>query len=459
MAYTTSDIPFGPQFSPNQVDLPVLLELAIQKGGDRRGFEKAIRTRYFEKRSASAYNKNKLANNAALGMIAYGIIDRQASLTDLGEQLYKAKGDPQTLYGLLGRHILLKLRGLDLVQTAEDMRAHGERFALGTFRARLAERGIRVPRGAVHMSSMRLWLEKAGVVISQDWRVDYARLEELVGATQTEIDMLATLTKEQKAYMKALANTGTPGPHRSNEIEKMASLLYGIKFDEKNLPKQVLYPLEAAGYVKLARGTKAPGRGAKPFLITVTDKFHSEILRPLLEALEKQTAADIRPLLRKSFAEILSDIRSPNRHVKGLALEALAFHLMRLLDLSYVATRLRGVETGGAEVDLVFEGIRFIFSRWQIQCKNTGMVRLDDVAKEVGLTFQLKANVVMVVSTGTIGSEARNYASHVMRTTNLDLILVDKEDLERIRTNPTWIAMVLEREARNAMQIKKLELR
>lgn len=458
MAYATSDIPFGPQFSPNQIDLPVLLEIATEHGGDRRTFERAVRNKYFERRETSEYNKNKLANNAALGMINYGIIDRKARLTDFGQTLLKLKGKPEPFYGALGRHIVLHLRGMDLIQTAGDMLAHGERFDLVKFRERLTERGLRIPRGAVHMSSMRLWLEKAGVVVSEDWRVDYARLEELVGATQTEIDLLASLSKEQKAYLKALANIGTPGPHKSNEIEKMAGVLYGVKFDEKNLPKQVLYPLQQAGYVTLQRGTKAPGRGAKPFLVAVTDKFRAEVLGPLVEALEKQATPEIRPLLRKSLAEILKELNDPSPHVKGLALEALAFHLMRLLDLSYVATRLRGVATGGAEVDLIFEGIRFIFNRWQIQCKNTRTVSLDDVAKEVGLTFQLKSNVVMVVSTGKIGGEARKYASQVMQSTHLNILLVDRDDLEKIRANATWITAVLEREARSAMQIKKLQL-
>ncbi len=458
MAFATSDIPFGPQFSPNQVDLPVLLKLAYEHGGDRKAFEKAIRTRYFNNRKTSEYNKGKLANNVALGMIAYRIIDRDANLIDLGKTLYELRGDPEALYGALGRYILLRLRGLDLVQTAEDMRSHGERFDLVRFRERLSERGLRIPRGAVHMSSMRLWLEKAGVVISEDWRIDHTRLEELIGTTQSEIDKLASLTKEQKAYLKTLANLGKRAPQRSNEVERMASMLYGIRFDEKNLPKQVLYPLERGGYISLARGTREPGRGAKPFLVTVTDKFQAEVLGPLVEALEKQANAEIRPLLRKSFAEILQDLASENRHIKGLALEALAFHLMRLLDLTYIATRLRGVATGGAEVDLIFEGIRFIFSRWQIQCKNTKTVSLDDVAKEVGLTIRLKSNVVLVVSTGSIGDEARSYAATVMRDTNLNIALMDRDDLEKIRANPIWITNVLEREARSAMQIKKLVL-
>ena len=76
-------------------------------------------------------------------------------------------------------------------------------------------------------------------------------------------------------------------------------------------------------------------------------------------------------------------------------LEALAFKIMRLLDMTYVATRLRVNQTGGAEIDLLFESARLVFFRWQIQCKNTARVLLDDVAKEVGLTHFLKSNVIV----------------------------------------------------------------
>jgi hypothetical protein len=48
---------------------------------------------------------------------------------------------------------------------------------------------------------------------------------------------------------------------------------------------------------------------------------------------------------RKPLAAILEEIKVSDTYIRGLALEALAFKLMRLLDLEYVATRLR--ETAG----------------------------------------------------------------------------------------------------------------
>jgi hypothetical protein len=453
-----SDLPFGSEFSPSQIDLQAVLEIAHKYGGDWKQFEKAILKNYFESYATSDYNREKLANNCKLGMIAYGIINRDANLTNFGKELFRLKGEPGKLYRIFARHILLNLHGLEVIQTVEDIHARGETINLIKLRNWLDERGIHFPRGGKHPSIMRLWLEKAEIVISSDWQIDHTQLERVLGIGIEEIECLSVFTPEQKAYLKTLANIGGQGPYHSNEIEKLATTTYGVRFDEKNLPKSVLYPLQEAGYIKLERGTRQIGRGAKPFFVSPTDKLHADIIAPIIETLEKQTLPNLRPLLRKSLAEILKDIEAKERHIKGLALEALAFYLMRLIDLQYIATRLRGQVTGGAEVDLIFEGTRLLFSRWQIQCKNTKHVALDDVAKEVGLTFQLKSNVVMVVSTGAIGPEAKKYSSHVMRNSNIDIVLIDRNDLENIKINPSYISDVMTREAKRAMKIKKLEI-
>ena len=453
-----SDLPFGSEFSPSQIDLAQVLKLANEHAGDWHALENVIRQKYFDSHPTSEYNRRKLANNCKLGMIAYGLIDRNGILTELGSKLLSLEGKPSKMYKVLARHILMELKGLTVVQTAKDMHMRGERFDLQKLREWLQERGVHFPRGGKHPSIMRLWLEKAGVVTSADWQIDTDRLQEIIGASLDTIDEIAMLTIEQKAFLRTLANMGGLGPYLSNEVEKLASTTYGAKFEEKNLPKTVLYPLEKAGYISLTRGTKKIGRGAKPFQVSLTDKMVSEVVTPLIDCLQSQAQPDLRPLLRKQFSEILSELSSSDRHIKGLALEALAFYLMRLIDLQYVATRLRGQATGGAEVDLIFEGARLIYSRWQIQCKNTKSVSLDDVAKEVGLTIQLKSNVVMVVSTGNISTEARKYAQNVMSTTNLNVVLLVSTDLQKIADNPTYIADALNREARQAMEIKKLDL-
>ncbi len=67
-----SDLPFGSAFSPAQIDLPVLLDLAHRHGADWKGFEEAVRDSYFAEHRTSDYNKGKLANNTKLSLADTG---------------------------------------------------------------------------------------------------------------------------------------------------------------------------------------------------------------------------------------------------------------------------------------------------------------------------------------------------------------------------------------------------
>ncbi len=451
-----SDLPFGSEFSPSQIELRRALEMADEHGGDWRGFKAAVRAAWFEDHDTSDYNRGKLANNTKLGMIAYGIIGRDAELSALGRELLELADDEDALHDRLAKHILLNLHGMTLVRCIQDMEAAGEPVNLTTLREALAERNIHYPRGGKHPSMMRLWLAKAGVFVGSRWRIDEERVEEILGLKVEHFGELGDLTQLQRTFLRALANTGTKEPQPANEIARLATATYGEKFPEKSLPKLVLHALEGAGYIETTKTTT--GRGAKPFLVAPTEKLARDVVEPLLKQLESQTDPKLVALLRRPLTDVLADLDSTDKHVAGLALEALAFKIMRLLDMDYVATRLRGAQTGGAEVDLIFESARLVFTRWQIQCKNTARVSLDDVAKEVGLTHFLKSNAVVVGTTGTIGAEARRYANKIMTDSNLAVVMLDGADLKTIADRPARIVRVFNREARHAMKLKKLEI-
>ena len=389
-------------------------------------------------------------------MIAYGIINRDATLTPFGEQLYKLRDDDDALHDRLAKHILLNLRGMTLVQCIRDMVAAGEQVNLTTLREGLAARGIHYPSGGKHPSIMRLWLSKAQVIIGNRWQINERRIEEILGIESDEFTVLSDFTTEQRAFLRALANTGVIEPQPANAIAKLATTIYGVKFPEKSLPKLVLNDLEASGYITAEKTTT--GRGAKPFQVAPTKKMITDVIEPLLEQLRGQTDPKLLALLRTPLSTIMEEMKSKDRYRSGLALEALAFKIMRLLDMTYVATRLRAHQTGGAEVDLIFESARLVFFRWQIQCKNTARVSLDDVAKEVGLTHFLKSNVIVIVTTGEIGSEVRRYANKIMADSNLAIVMLNGGDLNTISERPAEIVRAFEREARHAMNLKKLDL-
>lgn len=452
-----SDLPFGSEFSPSQIDLPELLKLVMQHSGNFKTLQDAIENRFFSQHGrGNAKNRRTLAMNCRLGMKAYGIVDENAALTEFGRDLLEICNDNQSLYDAFARHILLNLKGMSLVQCIRDMTVAGEVVNLTSLRAALAERGIHYPPGGKHPSMMRLWLEKAGVFARGHWRIDEARLEEVSGAKSDDFEKLAHFTPEQRAFLLALANTGIKTPQLSNQIARLAEAVYGVRFPEKSLPKLVLNALVDAGYITIEKTTS--GRGARPFLVSPTDKIEFDIITPMLEQLKNQTDAKLLDLLKKPLGEIVAEIKSEDRYLAGLALEALAFKLMRFLDMDYVATRLRGQVTGGSEVDLIFQSARLVFSRWQVQCKNTAHISLDDVAKEVGLTHFLKSNVIVMVSSGDIGSEARRYANKIMADSNLCVVMVDGNDLNILMDAPMRIVDIFNREARHAMTLKKLDI-
>ncbi|MBR4715870.1 MAG: restriction endonuclease, partial [Bacteroidales bacterium] len=109
-------------------------------------------------------------------------------------------------------------------------------------------------------------------------------------------------------------------------------------------------------------------------------------------------------------------------------------------------------------VDLLFESSRLVYSRWQIQCKNTKTVTLDPVAKEVGLTHFLKSNVIIVVTTGVFTSDAKKYSNAIMKDSNLSIVLLDGSDIDSISKDPSVIVDILNRDAKRTMEIKKIEL-
>jgi len=458
-----SDLPFGSEFSPSQIDLPNVLEISFLNVGDIAKIEAAIRTTYFSKHGSknplkAEKNQKILAMNCRLGIQSYGILDGDGKLTPLGLSLYEKKENETELYAEFSRHILLNLNGMRVVQCVMDMIAAGEKTTLETLESALRLRGMTIAKISRHLSSMRLWLQKAGVIGNSWQEIDLIKLKDIVGTEPDDIDKLSELSLAQRAFLRAFASIGQTQPQSADGVRGLAESLYGVILPKKNFAIQILKPLEDAGWLAITKTTG--GRGAKNALITPTAKINKEIIEPLLRQMEGQVDVRLLELLKRPLSEILSDMESSNTYVSGLALEALAFKLMQLLGMTYVDTRLKSEQTGGAEVDLIFESARLVFSRWQIQCKNYkrsgAAVRVDDVAKEVGLTHTLKSNAIIVVTTGAISQEARKYANHVMRDSNLAIVLLDGKDLERINTDPSRIVDVFRREAEHAMKLKKI---
>jgi site-specific DNA-methyltransferase (cytosine-N4-specific) len=449
-----SDIAFGSEFSPEQVDLAVVLEMVVRHAGDRYALEREIEKRWFKA-------GDERAKNTILSLDAYKIIERDSpahyDLTAMGQHLADLCGDEAELIEEFAKHIILYVPGgLQVVEVIKDLSAGGQDAGMTQVRDELSRRGLHVPKNGMHATRIRQWLEKAGVVTPAPHRIDSKRLGEIIGFDDDEIDSLSTLTREQKDFVRAFARLDV-NEARSNEIASYAAELYGTRFPDIGITGVVLEPLRQLGLLDYKKTTT--GRGAKPAIVYTTEKLNADVLVPLLNAVEKSAGAEYRALVRKALREILIEVRAEDTHIKGKALESLAAKLAFLADLDFVGWRLRGSTTGGAEVDLIVESTHPVYLRWNIQCKNKakGSVPLDDVAKEVGIAIQMASNVVVVVSTGGFSADARKHARSVMQRTNLMVILIDGRDLDVIMKAPSRIVDVLRRAADEAKIIKKLK--
>jgi site-specific DNA-methyltransferase (cytosine-N4-specific) len=459
-----SAIPMGSEFGPNQIDLARVLELAQEHAGNGQAFIDAIASEYDWPR--------KTAANTRLSMHRYLLLDENDRLTEAGQKLFAIRAQRDEMYAEFARHILLNLHGLDVVNAIDTLIRSGEQPTQLTIGDFLNAQGIYVPTSSTHISKLCGWLRLVGIfdpAKSFD-SLNMNRVAQLIGANQVEVDLLAEMPEDQRAVLKTLCNLPMETipdrePLLANKIMDYAEELYGVHFNPKNFPREVLEPLAAAGYITLEKPAKATGEEArsrtqisgKPYLVYRTEKFANQYLNELVDALAN-TGLSVRQLLRKPLAEILQEIQSEDTGVKGKALEALAFYFMRLLGLEFKAWRKRGKKTGGFEVDIIVEGARLVFSRWQIQCKNTpeGTVSLEDIAKEVGLSLQLKSNVILVITTGRFSRDALTYADDMMQITNLNIITLDRQDLRILTTSPLAIIEILNRKARRVMELKTL---
>jgi site-specific DNA-methyltransferase (cytosine-N4-specific) len=444
-----SDIPFAGDFSPNEVELGDVLGWAKRHPGDRKGLQAEILAAYYAHRGASEKSKQTLAYNVSLGMAKYGLIEPDGTLTPLGEELlaFAEAGEEAAMYRRFAQHILVEMPGTALLRCVQDMQRAGEPVTLITLRDALLERGIHTPSANKHISLMRLWLDKAGVTTSA-WRINQALLDKLLGLADDEVEALASMTPAQAAVARTLAALGEEVVD-SSKLRVAAERAHGIRINEKQMPKDVLIPLRDLGYVEFQSGS------ARSAPVKATEKLTADVVVPLLEQLAGALPVKLLELLRLPLAGIVAELDG-NTYEKGLALEALAFKILRLAGLRYRDTRYRPQRGGRFEVDLLFDSRTLAYSRWQVQCKNTSAVSLDDVAKEVGLTYYLLSSVIAVITRGTVGAEARRYAIDVMRKTNLAVVLIDGDDIDRIVSDPLYVFDVLRREADFAMQLKPL---
>lgn len=455
---TDDRLPYGKQFSPEQIDLAVILDLAHRHAGDRPGFESAVMQAFFDRKTTSLANRKTLAMNAFLSMRSYGLVEggdatRALALTAVGRELHRLRRRPRALLDRFAEHILTELRGVQLLEVIDSLTARGVRVRVAAVADELQALGIDPGSSSGEaINPLRMWLDRAGVL--RGWEIDDASLSRVSGSDITTITELASLSLRHRAFLLALASmTGAP-PFEAAAVRRLAETQTpAARFDTKTFAKDVVEKLAADGWLTTAKATT--GRGAKSHRVTPTKRFRDVVSAPLAAALVEQTHLQDPRSLRKPVRQLLADVRNTTlgNHRRGLALEGVCIQLLRLMGARFVDWRRRGDETQGAEVDVVGELVNGRYLLVQMQSKASSISGRDVVDREVGVASALKSNVILLVSAQTVSPAARRAAAAHMQESGIAILFLEGGDLERVETGAE-VVRLLEREWRRVEAVR-----
>ena len=454
-----SDIPVGTGFSPSLISLPDYINAIVEHSGDPDAIKEATTsppvwvgdtpptTRRRREHPREAGAQYDLLTNGD-----YKATDLTRRLSELGET---------DLYKEFARHILLNLGGLRVIEAAQEMRLDGLNITGDALARYLTNQGFRVNEHNTAINTMRMWLGKAGLVpenghVERAWLPDLEVKEELVGLDDEMIAAIASFTREQIAYVKALCRLNPQLNEwiAAADVRDVAETTFGVRFSRASLPKEVLHSLEEADLIKINTGGKRSGKTSQ---LQITKRFQAEVLEPFLENALSDLNRVLTAYYRKRPGDIYQALESDDKHTKGKALEAYTVYVMRLLGLRFQGWRRRAKESGYSEVDVLMVGtFGGLATTWQVQCKNmpSSSVRLEDIAREVGLLPLTHATHILVVANSSFTSGARKFAKEVMMKSSVTIFLLDESDFADIKGTPANLTRILRAQAERVRDLR-----
>lgn len=438
-------LPAANEFSVGQLGAKSLFELLelIHTDPDRLNVIESVRSKWFSNSAASRSStpaarkvqQDKRASNVISGMRQYGLLTDSKNplqLSALGQEVRGLADAPSSGFEVFAKFLLRERHGIELLELARVVHRRDGKVSKQAIDSELVARGYEVPTNSSYSGKLRSWLGAAGLV-DTNWTIDEDKFAELAEVKSDEISDWLVLSPEQKATIGIL-RVRDQGNRTSIPSSDLLTALRarGVEFDASQTRKKIYDPLVKGGWIR--QDVVVGGRGGKGGLISLTDKGR-EIDIELIEKLQLGLIPhDLQQHLDRSNTQILDDLSSRDTYVKGLALELLSLRLASELGLLPVDLRLRSSQTGGAEVDLVAEGAHLHFSRWLFQCKNqVADVGLPVLAKELGMATLLRAQVVVIVTTGKFAKSVTSYARQASETTSIQVVLLDKTSLANYR--------------------------
>ena len=439
-------LPPANEFTPNVVDLIFCLD-CIEKSSDDADFRNNVRNEYFlghAKTRTDAEERKKqqltLAGNVLIGLRGYKLVSEgDLALTETGKRILDNFSESQQI---LAVHLIEVLCGQELLLAMEDLASRSiSRRNKAELANVLNSYGLRTKTGkpisqtTTDHTKFATWMQWCGLLNSSD-EIDEKIFESYIGRPSGLVGKLWRLTDEQFLFLKFLWQRSNSSAETEFKVKELLSGARGEFGDfikrSDHVAADILDPLEQEGFFSKIR--TSTGRGGNSGSVEIKQALTA------LKATDfdqKNNAFSASVRVDRSLNDVIGDLNSSNTHTKGVALEQLAILMGQVLNLRFVGYRERSNNTGGAEVDVIFENVGKSYTRWLVQCKNTqlGLIHVSTIAKEVGNAVLANANVIMIITTGRFSHPAREFAEETVRKSNFSVLLLDGTDLEEFCSN------------------------
>src|ERR1700682_624 len=443
-------LPFSKQFSPKQVaSLGDFLEIVEDQAGSKDQIELAFLRRFRPDSDPSNQQLRTMAYNAVLSAQHYGLMNSRLALTDIGRDLRNAADDNERLQ-LLARHILKHLNGIELVHGLDGIDRAGLKLRKEQIAEHFTGRGLWSNPDGTDINHVVAWLRTAGVFHGESgFRLDITRFAELAEITVDEVSQVGRVDPVGAAILEELALI--PGRSATTgEMQRRLKVRPGL---DMNVPRFVgvhLRPLEKAGLISVTKTTG--GRGGEATRMTATPLFRREVVQAILKRVQQSGLSVSDPELQIPMAELVARMRDRDKDTKGRGLELFALRLLLRLGLSEIRWRPRTRQA--EEIDGTAVGYVPVHTRWQIQCKNTTTLHVDDAAKEVGLALRNRSTIIMLVTTGQLSDAATDFVRDVIRHSPYTVLCFDAADVARLANSEESLVDLLHREAQLAHELR-----
>jgi hypothetical protein len=423
--------------NPQIDDIGKILGIIQQHEGDNGSIALEIKKLFDADGKRRNYTLHSIKANtmSSLRTANLGVMNTGGFLTPFGKTLLKRSG--ARLKAEIARHLILNKGGLAFCRALKVMPG-SNRTDIASF---LAEK-YRVDfwRDLNNISTMHGFLEWAG--ICANYRLNDGAFAKIVGIAATTAKAAEELSPEANALLQALARSN--GAAAPGELRSQAELISGRRINPHNMPAYGK-ELEKRGLIEL------PGhRGSKTRPWKLKDRAQAGIIAEIAASV-----SEARPLpdetFRHSFAELLKGTNSPNVDQKGRALEYLAARICWKLGLRNIEVR----KLSDYEIDVRAEALKPVFQKWVMQCKATrAPLGPAAVLREYGIAKLENIPVIVFFTTSSISDRARAISDDIMRQSNKIVLILDREQLERIAADENAIYDILEQQSEYARSTK-----